>query len=114
MKLQIWDTAGQERFKRFAEASSVRRASKRVERRRPRIRSVTSSYYRNAHGFIVVYDVTNASSFHNVKEWLREVNRAPFWVRPRGVVRGPTGRRRSSAMDGRIRTSCLWVRARPA
>lgn len=52
VKLQIWDTAGQERF-----------------------RTITSAYYRGAHGIIMVYDVTNIESFEHVEEWLSEVNR---------------------------------------
>ncbi|MBN3319069.1 RAB1A protein, partial [Atractosteus spatula] len=64
VKLQIWDTAGQERF-----------------------RTITSSYYRGAHGIIVVYDVTDQApehlvaalvlqeSFSNVKQWLDEIDR---------------------------------------
>jgi Ras-related protein Rab-1A len=47
-----WDTAGQERF-----------------------RTITSSYYRGAHGIIVVYDVTDVDSFNNVKQWLHEIDR---------------------------------------
>ena len=51
MDLQ-WDTAGQERF-----------------------RTITSSYYRGAHGICVVYDVTDMDSFNNVKQWLQEIDR---------------------------------------
>ncbi|KAJ4931921.1 hypothetical protein JOQ06_010357, partial [Pogonophryne albipinna] len=40
----IWDTAGQERF-----------------------RSVTHAYYRDAHALLLLYDVTNKSSFDNIK-----------------------------------------------
>ncbi|XP_023654185.1 ras-related protein Rab-35-like [Paramormyrops kingsleyae] len=51
VKIQIWDTAGQERF-----------------------RTITSTYYRNTHGVIIVYDVTNQESFVNVKRWLNEIS----------------------------------------
>ncbi|XP_077242351.1 GTP-binding protein YPTM2-like, partial [Tasmannia lanceolata] len=52
IKLQIWDTAGQERF-----------------------RTITNSYYRGAHGIIVVYDVTDQESFNSVKQWPSEIDR---------------------------------------
>lgn len=42
--LQIWDTAGLERF-----------------------RAVTTSYYHGAMGVVVVYDITDAASFENVR-----------------------------------------------
>ncbi len=52
IKLQIWDTAGQERF-----------------------RTITSSYYRGAHGIMVVFDLTDESSFKNVEKWFIEIDR---------------------------------------
>lgn len=50
LKCQIWDTAGQESF-----------------------RSLTSAYYRNAHGVIIVYDITKRHTFKNLNNWLHEV-----------------------------------------
>ena len=47
-----WDTAGQDRFK-----------------------TITSSYYRGADGIIVVYDITDRTSFDNVKTWLAEIEK---------------------------------------
>ncbi|KAF7016646.1 hypothetical protein CFC21_030201 [Triticum aestivum] len=52
LHLQQWDTAGQERF-----------------------RTITSSYYRGAHGIIIVYDITDMESFNNVKQWLSEIDK---------------------------------------
>jgi len=51
LKLTIWDTAGQERF-----------------------RTLTSAYYRGAHGIILVYDITARDSFENLQHWLSEVD----------------------------------------
>lgn len=52
VKLQLWDTAGQERF-----------------------RTITHSYYRGAHGIMLVFDVTNPESFENVATWMKDVRR---------------------------------------
>lgn len=52
VKLQIWDTAGQERF-----------------------RTITTTYYRGAHGIMIVYDCTDKASFNNVKYWLGEIDK---------------------------------------
>ena len=40
-----------------------------------RFRTITSTYYRGAHGIIVVYDVTDLRSFTDVKQWLLEIDR---------------------------------------
>ena len=50
VKIQFWDTAGQEKY-----------------------RAIASAYYKNAHGAIIVYDITNKSSFENTNTWLREL-----------------------------------------
>ena len=46
-KVHIWDTAGQERFK-----------------------SIAINYFRSAHGFIFVYDITDEDSFKNAEGWV--------------------------------------------
>ena len=46
-KVHIWDTAGQERFK-----------------------SIAINYFRNSHGFIFVYDISNRESFENLNNWI--------------------------------------------
>lgn len=52
IKLNMWDTAGQERFK-----------------------TITNTFYRGAHGVIIVFDLTDLESFHNIKTWLDEIDR---------------------------------------
>ncbi|CAI5779576.1 ras-related protein Rab-10-like [Podarcis lilfordi] len=51
MKLQIWDTAGQERFHTF-----------------------TTSFFRGAHGFVLVYDITSTESFQGIAHWMKDIN----------------------------------------
>ena len=49
INLQIWDTAGEERF-----------------------RSITQNYMKGADGILYVYDITQKSSFDNLKTWIRQ------------------------------------------
>ncbi|XP_062167572.1 ras-related protein RABC2a-like [Alnus glutinosa] len=51
LKLTIWDTAGQDKF-----------------------RTLTHSFYRGAHGIILVYDITVRSTFTSISDfWAKEV-----------------------------------------
>jgi len=50
VKFEIWDTAGQERFN-----------------------SLAPMYYRGAQAALVVYDITNESSFNRAKAWVKEL-----------------------------------------
>lgn len=53
VKMQIWDTAGQERF-----------------------RTITSAYYKNAQGIMVVYDLKIHKTFENMETfWLDEIKK---------------------------------------
>ena len=52
IKMQIWDTAGQERFK-----------------------NIIASYYRGAHGILLIYDVTDKDSFKNLSNWIIEIEK---------------------------------------
>lgn len=61
VKLQIWDTAGQERFK-----------------------TITTAYYRGAMGILLVYDVTNETSFKSITSWMRAIEQH-VWSRAAAV-----------------------------
>jgi len=50
IRIKIWDTAGQERYK-----------------------SLTKSFFRNAEGVMLVYDVTNLETYENLKFWLQSI-----------------------------------------
>ncbi|KCV67872.1 rab family, other [Fonticula alba] len=50
IRLQLWDTAGQERF-----------------------RALIPSYIRDSSVAVVVFDVTNPSSFHSVGRWIEDI-----------------------------------------
>ncbi len=39
-----------------------------------RFRTLTSAYYRGAHGIILVYDITNRESFESIQHWLKEID----------------------------------------
>lgn len=52
VKLQMWDTAGQEKFK-----------------------TITSAYYKGAHGVILTYDITDRKSFVDLQNWLSEIDK---------------------------------------
>ena len=50
IRIKMWDTAGQERYK-----------------------SLTKSFFRNAQGVMVVYDVTNSETYDNLKFWMQSI-----------------------------------------
>ena len=52
IKLQIWDTAGHEKF-----------------------RTITTSYYKSAHAIIILYDITEQSSFDHINNWMIEIDK---------------------------------------
>lgn len=53
VKLQIWDTAGQERF-----------------------RTITASYYRGSNAVMIVYDITDRTTFQNVAYWIKQITKS--------------------------------------
>ncbi|KAM7279375.1 hypothetical protein ACFE04_006509 [Oxalis oulophora] len=87
IKLQIWDTAGQERFRtittgnfpslycsdvalKLVALSNVQTISSTLA---PEITWWLSPYYRGAMGILLVYDVTDESSFNNIRNWIRNI-----------------------------------------
>ena len=67
IKMQIWDTAGHEKF-----------------------RTITTSYYKSAQAIIILYDITDLSTFEHVKNWIIEIDK---FAKP-GVLRVIVGNKK--------------------
>lgn len=63
--LQLWDTAGQERF-----------------------RSLTTAFFRDAMGFLLMFDLTNYQSFLNVRNWMSQLQANAYCDSPDIVLVG--------------------------
>uniref|UniRef100_A0A8C3LK51 small monomeric GTPase n=6 Tax=Neognathae TaxID=8825 RepID=A0A8C3LK51_CHRPC len=63
--LQLWDTAGQERF-----------------------RSLTTAFFRDAMGFLLLFDLTNEQSFLNVRNWISQLQMHAYCENPDIVLCG--------------------------
>ncbi|XP_041031074.1 ras-related protein Rab-27A [Carcharodon carcharias] len=63
--LQLWDTAGQERF-----------------------RSLTTAFFRDAMGFLLIFDLTNEQSFLNVRNWISQLQLHAYCENPDIVLCG--------------------------
>jgi Ras-related protein Rab-27A len=63
--LQLWDTAGQERF-----------------------RSLTTAFFRDAMGFILMFDLTSELSFLNVRNWICQLQTHAYCEDPDIILVG--------------------------
>ncbi|XP_023673210.1 ras-related protein Rab-27A-like [Paramormyrops kingsleyae] len=63
--LQLWDTAGQERF-----------------------RSLTTAFFRDAMGFLLVFDLTSEQSFLSVRNWMSQLQMHAYCEHPDIVLCG--------------------------
>ncbi|RWS16824.1 hypothetical protein B4U79_09426 [Dinothrombium tinctorium] len=61
--LQLWDTAGQER-------------------------SLTTAFFRDAMGFILMFDITNEQSFVNIRNWLEQLKTHAYSEDPDVILCG--------------------------
>ncbi|KAM9409295.1 ras-related protein Rab-27A [Pholidichthys leucotaenia] len=63
--MQLWDTAGQERF-----------------------RSLTTAFFRDAMGFLLLFDLTNEQSFLSVRHWMSQLQMHAYCENPDVVLCG--------------------------
>ena len=62
IKVELWDTAGQERF-----------------------RSIPKRYYSKGDGFLLLFDVTNMSTYEDVAGWIKDIREARGTTNINGV-----------------------------
>ena len=65
VQLQLWDTAGQERF-----------------------RSLTTAFFRDAMGFLLMFDVTSDQSLMSTRDWLDQLTTHAYTSSPDIVLCG--------------------------
>ncbi|CAG0890925.1 unnamed protein product, partial [Cyprideis torosa] len=63
--VQVWDTAGQERF-----------------------RSLTTAFYRDAMGFLILFDITSEASFLSVQDWMSQLKIHAYTDEPDVILCG--------------------------
>lgn len=70
----------------------------------------TASYYRGAHGIVIVYDISNKESFKNVKHWVKDVELYASENVNRAVIGNKcdiTDARQVSKEEGKVRIYLL-------
>lgn len=45
-----------------------------------KLRTITKTYYAGAHGIILIYDITDESSFKSIRNWLNEKEKNTFYA----------------------------------
>ncbi|XP_066859662.1 ras and EF-hand domain-containing protein-like [Anser cygnoides] len=80
--LQIWDTAGQERY-----------------------RSIAQSYFRKAHGVLLLYDISSQSSFLSIRQWIEDIKQAAETALPLMLVGNKTDLRPGLPEAAGVRTA---------
>lgn len=71
VKAQIWDTAGMFYLSRLFLILIILVIKFLGQER---FKSITHNYFKGAHGIVLVYDVSNATSFENIRRWVSDVN----------------------------------------